>query len=185
MSISGDRGFSRSDCQKFVHLADASNFFTRGVDGEQEDKDDHEEHGSVGAVFAKRLGSFGRLENNGDILVTEKGGSHTTDDDVDSHTDRDQETRCDRVHSREVSDSRGTTQDEHGRDYNVRGQPEEYPLKMALGETLLLKGVVPEEHENEVSKFSPTGTNDLEPGIGVRGIELELGGKLVDHVDSS
>ena len=63
-----------------------------------------------------------------DILVAEKSGSHTTDNDVDRHTDRDQETRSDCIHSREVSDSRGTTQDEHGRNDNVRGQPKKYPL---------------------------------------------------------
>ena len=47
---------------------------------------------------------------------------------------------------------------------------------MALGGTLLLKEIVPEEHENEVSKFSPTDTNDLYPGIGVWGIEFKLSG---------
>ena len=57
------------------------------------------------------------------LLVAEEGGSHTTYDDVDSHSDRDQKTRCDRAHSRKVSDGRGTTQDKHGRDDNVRGQP--------------------------------------------------------------
>lgn len=56
---------------------------------------------------------------------------------------------------------------------------------MALKKTLLLKGVVPKEHENEVSNFSPTDTNDLEPGISMRGIELKLGGKLVGHVNLS
>ena len=56
---------------------------------------------------------------------------------------------------------------------------------MAFGGTLLLKGIVPEEHENEVSSFSPTGTNDLYPGIGVWGIELKLSGKLAGHVHSN
>jgi hypothetical protein len=54
VSVSGDRSFSRSDRQKFVHLSDASNFFTCGVDGEDEDKDDREEHGSVSAAFEKK-----------------------------------------------------------------------------------------------------------------------------------
>jgi hypothetical protein len=58
------------------------------------------------------------------LLVTEEGGSHTTDNDVNSHTDRDQETRSDRAHSREVSDSCGTTQDKHGRHNDVGGQSE-------------------------------------------------------------
>ena len=47
------------------------------------------------------------------------------------------------------------------------------------GETLLLGRDVPEEEENEVSKFSPTSTNDLEPGISVWGIEFKFGGKLM------
>ena len=185
MSVSRDRSFSRSDRQKFVHLSDASDFVTRGVDGKDEDKDDREEYSSVGAAFAKKLGYFGHLRKNGDILVTEQGGSHTTNDNIDCHTDRDQEASCDRIHSREISDGRGTTQDEHGRNDDVRGQPKKCPLKMALGGTLLLKGVVPEEHENEVSKFSPTSADDLEPGVSVRGIKLKLGRKLVGHMRSS
>ena len=54
MSVPGDRSFSRSERQKFVHLANASNFVTRGVDSEDEDKDDRKEHSSVGAAFAKK-----------------------------------------------------------------------------------------------------------------------------------
>jgi len=49
----------------------------------------------------------------------------------------------------------------------------------------LLKEVVPEEHENEMSEFSPTSADDLEPGVSVRGIKLKLGRKLVGHVRSS
>ena len=52
--VSGDRSFSRSCRQKFVHLSDASDFVTRGVDGKDEDKYDREEHGSVGAAFVKK-----------------------------------------------------------------------------------------------------------------------------------
>jgi hypothetical protein len=48
-----------------------------------------------------------------------------------------------------------------------------------------LKGLVPKEHENEMSGFSPTDTNDLEPSVSVRGIELKLCGKLMDHVRSN
>ena len=59
------------------------------------------------------------------LLVTEEGGSHATDDDVDSHTDRDQETRCDRAHSRQVGDSGRSTQDKHGGDDDVGGQSKE------------------------------------------------------------
>ena len=42
----------------------------------------------------------------------------------------------------------------------------------------LASGVVPEEHEDEMGNFSPANTDDLEPGISVRSIELEFGGKL-------
>ena len=113
-----------------------------------------------------------------DVLVTEESSSHATDDDVDGHTDRDQETSCDRVHTREVGDGRGTTQDKHGRDDNVRGQPRKHPLEIKLGGNPLLYRDVPEEHENEMSKFSPTSTNDLEPSVSVWGVEFKLGGKL-------
>ena len=61
------------------------------------------------------------------LLVTEKGGSHSTDHDVNSHSDRDQETGRDRTHPGEVSDSCGTTQDKHGRDDDVRSQPKKNP----------------------------------------------------------
>ena len=50
MGVSANRGLRRSGSQKFVHLADASDLVTRGVDGEDEDKDDREEDSSVGAV---------------------------------------------------------------------------------------------------------------------------------------
>jgi len=180
--VSADRGLCRSNRQKFVHLADASNLFTRGVDGEDEDKDDREEHSGVGTVHKKvrslRL-SCGKYRA---VLVTEEGGSHTTDDDVDSHTDRNQETGCDRVHSREVGNGRGTAQDEHGRDDDVRGQSNihiKHPLKVELKEAPFPKKNSPEEEENEVSKFSPTNANDLEPGVSMWGIELKLGGELM------
>lgn len=124
VSVSGDRGLGCGVRQEFVHLPNATDFFARGIDGEDKDEDDREEHGGVGAMFAKN-GSFGcRLRENGDVLVTEKGGTHTTDHDVNGHTDRDQETRGDGVHSREVGDGRRTAQDKHGRDDDVRGQSE-------------------------------------------------------------
>lgn len=135
MGVSGNRIFSCGGRQKFVHLSNAPNLITRGVDGEDEDKDDCKEHCSVGAVFAETLDHFGcDLAKIGNILVTEEGCSHTTDNDVDGHTDRDQETSCDRVHPREVSDGRGTAQDKHGRDDNVRGQSKKSPLKVELWE---------------------------------------------------
>ena len=37
----------------------------------------------------------------------------------------------------------------------------------------------PEEEENGVGELSPTGTDDLEPGVSVWGIEFEFCGKLV------
>ena len=55
MGVSANGGLSRSGGQKFVHLADASNLVTRGVDGEDKDKDDREEHGSVGAVVQRKV----------------------------------------------------------------------------------------------------------------------------------
>ena len=125
----------------------------------------------------KELGYFGHLGKNEDILVTEQGGSHTTDNNIDGHTNRDQEASGNRIHSREISNGCGTTQDEHGRDDDVRGQPKNVRWKWHS----VLKGVVPEEHENEVGRFSPTSTDDLEPGVGVRGIKLKLCGKLVDR----
>jgi hypothetical protein len=51
LSVSGNRSLLRSGSQQFVHLADASDLFTRGIDGEDEHKNDREEHGSVGTVF--------------------------------------------------------------------------------------------------------------------------------------
>ena len=50
VSVSGNRGFGRSGRQKLMHLSDASDLIARGVDGEDEDKDDREKHGSVGTV---------------------------------------------------------------------------------------------------------------------------------------
>ena len=121
-----------------------------------------------------------RPGKNGIVLIAEEGSPHTTDDDVDGHSNRDQETRCDGVHPREVGDSRGTTQDKHGRDDDVRGQPgKNRPRqKLNLKRLQLPNGGSPEEHEHEVRNFSPTRTDDLEPGVSVRGIELEFGGKL-------
>jgi len=58
VGVSGDRSFSRSCRQKFVHLSDASDFVTRGVDGKDEDKYDREEHGSVSAAFARKVRLF-------------------------------------------------------------------------------------------------------------------------------
>ena len=55
MGVSANRVLSRSGGQKFVHLANASNLVTRGVDGEDEDKDDREEDGSVGAVVQRKV----------------------------------------------------------------------------------------------------------------------------------
>jgi len=52
-------------------------------------------------------------------------------------------------------------------------------LNVELEEIHFSKWNSPEEEENEVSKFSPTSTNDLEPGVSVRGVELKLGGKLM------
>jgi hypothetical protein len=181
LGVSRNRSLRRSGRQKFVHLADASNLITRGVDGEDEDKDNREKDRRVGAVFAKGLDYSGfRPGKNGIVLIAEEGSSHTTDDDVDSHADRDQETRCDCVHPREGSDGRGTTQDKHGRDDNVRGQPRKNRprQKLNLKRLQLPEGGSPEEHEHEVRNFSPTRTDDLEPGVSVWGIEFEFGGKL-------
>ena len=89
MGVSANGGLRCSGREKFVHLADASDLVARGVDGEDEDKDDREEHGSVGAVHRKvrslRLQSW----KYGTVLVTKEGGTHPTDDDVDGHTDWD------------------------------------------------------------------------------------------------
>ena len=63
VSISRDRGFSRSDRQEFVHLPDASDFFTRSVDGKDEDKYDREEYGSMGAAFAQKVGLLQSSQN--------------------------------------------------------------------------------------------------------------------------
>ena len=74
-----------------MHLANASDFITRGIDGEDEDEDDRKEHSSVGTVVHKKVRLFFAVISgkNGTVLVTEEGSSHTTDDDVDGHTDRD------------------------------------------------------------------------------------------------
>ena len=53
MSVSGNRSFLCSGRQEFVHLTDAPDLVARGVDGEDEDEDNREEHGSVGAVLQK------------------------------------------------------------------------------------------------------------------------------------
>ena len=39
----------------------------------------------------------------------------------------------------------------------------------------------PKEHENEVSNTSPSGMNDLQPGMCIRGVELELGTQLMQQ----
>jgi hypothetical protein len=41
----------RGGSQELVHLADASNLVARGVNSEDEDKDDRKEHCSVSAVL--------------------------------------------------------------------------------------------------------------------------------------
>lgn len=51
VSISGNRSLLCSCRQECVHLADASNLVARGVDSEDEDKDDREEYGGMGAVL--------------------------------------------------------------------------------------------------------------------------------------
>jgi len=130
----------------------------------------------VWVLFTKRLGRFVcHLGKYGTVLVAKEGGTHATDNDVDGHTDRDQETCCDRVHPREIGNGRGTAQDKHGRHNNVRGQPvidKKHPLKVELEETPFSERNSPKEEENEVGKFSPTSANDLEPGVCVWGIEL-------------
>ena len=134
-------------------------------------------------LFTGSLVYFGcNTGKYGIALVTEQGGSHATNHDVDGHADRDQETCCDRVHPREIGNGCGTAQDKHGRDDNVRGQPvinNKSPLKVEFEEIPVSKRNSPEEEENEVGKFSPTSTNDLEPGVSVRGVELKLGRKLM------
>ena len=125
MSVPGNRSLLGSGRQEFVHFTDTSNLVARGVDGEDEDENDRKEHGGVSAVLQEIQLTFCRdLINSAALLITEESGSHSTDDNVDSHTDRDQETCSDRVHSREIGDSCGTTQDKHGGNDNVRGQSE-------------------------------------------------------------
>lgn len=59
MSISGNRSLLSSGSQEFVHLTDAPNLVTRGVDGEDEDEDDSEEHSGMGAVLQKSQDTLG------------------------------------------------------------------------------------------------------------------------------
>ena len=84
-------------------------------------------------LFAKKLGYFGSHPGKKQaVLVTEEGGPHTADDDVDGHSDWDQETGCDRVHPREVGNGRGTTQNKHRRDDDVRGQSIQEAIRWKL-----------------------------------------------------
>lgn len=55
MGVPGDGGLGRCGRQKFVHFPNATDFVTRGIDGEDKDKDNREEHSSVGATLAKNL----------------------------------------------------------------------------------------------------------------------------------
>jgi hypothetical protein len=58
VSVPWNRSLLRRGRQEFMHLTDTSNLITRGVDGKDEDKDDREEHGSVGAVLQKGQNTF-------------------------------------------------------------------------------------------------------------------------------
>ena len=84
-----------------------------------------------------------------DILVAEECRAHTTDDNVDSDTQRDQktclmkinehqsrticgchETYSDRTHPSRGRDGRSTSHDKHGRNNDVRRKTEEHEHKM-------------------------------------------------------
>jgi len=73
LRVSRNRSFRRSSRQKFVHLPDAPNLITCSVDGEDEDKDDREEYGCVGAVRAEKLDHPRRFEK-GWGLTSRRGG---------------------------------------------------------------------------------------------------------------
>lgn len=51
VGISGNRSLLRGSRQEFVHLTNTPNLVTRGVDGEDEDKDDRKEDGGVSAAL--------------------------------------------------------------------------------------------------------------------------------------
>lgn len=57
-----------------------------------------------------------------------------------------QETRRDRAHTRQVRDSGTTAQDQHGRNDNVRGQPE--------------------EQEHDMGELAPSSANDFKEAAG-------------------
>ena len=57
-----------------------------------------------------------RIRNS---LIAEKGGTHTTDNDVDGDTERDQEASRNGVHSSQVSHGSGPTKNQHGADDDV------------------------------------------------------------------
>ena len=63
-------------------------------------------------------------------------------------------THSNSVHSSQCRDRRGASKNKHRRDDDVRGQTE--------------------EHEDQVGDGAPACCNDLEPCVGVRGVELEL-----------
>ena len=86
-----------------MHLLGASNLVARGVDGEDEGEDDREEGSRV-------------------RIVAEKGGSHTTDNNVNGDSRGNEETSRDGVHAGEVSHSGGTTENQHGADDDVRSK---------------------------------------------------------------
>ena len=68
------------------------------------------------------------------------------------------------VHSRQRSDRGGTAQDQHRRHNDICGQSE--------------------EHEDQMGEGAPAGSDDLQPGVRVWGIELELRGKLCRDSDT-
>lgn len=68
------------------------------------------------------------------------------------------------IHPRQRSDRRRTAKDQHRRHNDICSQPE--------------------EHEHQMGDGAPAGGDDLQPGVRVWGIELELRGKLCRDSDT-
>ena len=70
-------------------------------------------------VLFQVLSKIWRENGKKSLLVAEKSGTHTTDDDVDGDTERDQEASRNGMHASQVCHGSRTTQDQHRADDDV------------------------------------------------------------------
>ena len=97
------------------------------------------------------------------VLVTKQRRPHATHHDIDRDSKRDQETRSNSVHTGQAGHCRRSAKDEHRGDNDV--------------------GCQTEEHEHQMSECPPSRSDDLQPGVCVRCIQLELRSQLGKQED--